>query len=62
MRQKMSGPIGSRYQGRPGMGVRSEKLGIAAHCGRGWRSAALCPYANVAWQTLEMRSSKTVPV
>jgi hypothetical protein len=56
MRQKMSGQIGSRYQGRPGMGVRSEKLGIAAHCGRGWRSAALCPYANVAWQTLEMRS------
>jgi len=31
MRQKISGQIGSRYQGRPGRGVRREKLGIAAH-------------------------------
>ena len=31
IRQKTSGQIGSRYQGRPGMGVRREKLGIAAH-------------------------------
>jgi hypothetical protein len=30
MRQNMSGQSGSRYQGRPGMGVRSETLGIAA--------------------------------
>ena len=29
MRQKMSGQIGSRYQGRPGMGVKREKAGMA---------------------------------
>ncbi|MFT5775156.1 MAG: hypothetical protein ACI93G_001839 [Hyphomonas sp.] len=31
MRQTTSGQRGSRHQGRPGMGVRREKLGIAAH-------------------------------
>ena len=31
MRQKTSGQTGKRYQGRPGMGVRRENLGIAAH-------------------------------
>jgi len=30
MRQKTSGQSGSRYQGRPGMGVRRLKAGIAA--------------------------------
>ncbi len=46
MRQKISDQMGSRYQGRPGMGVRREKAGIAAvyaGCGRGWTSWGVCP-------------------